>query len=345
MRRMPPNYVQGCLPEVAAMTRAETVLRHIVQRAKAIGEPVVFPAGYMTVKDPPSYSKGYHAVDLDGTIATHTSNGSVGKPISAMVERVKKLLADGKDVRIFTARKFDTTETRQAIESWCEEHIGKVLPITNVKHPGMRAFYDDKGVSVVKNTGELRHPLTPTMKAEAEEGAMENDETQELAGNPYHAKDGKFTTAGGMKGKPAGKAGFNLSSKLAKLEQMGFKVEHERAPVTGINAEGPRLPHEAAVLGAAIQRHLGNHAGAVETLKRSLSYKNPSSPSGKVDSMSASSFTSALRAVTGRHDYTAVERGSVRQIVKDGPNGPEVVRAKTWSAALRLATAKWGTKR
>lgn len=44
-------------------------------------------------------------MDLDGTLAEyHGWNGGIGKPIPGMVRRVKAWLAEGLEVRIFTAR-------------------------------------------------------------------------------------------------------------------------------------------------------------------------------------------------------------------------------------------------
>jgi hypothetical protein len=90
-------------------------------------------------------------VDLDGTLAYYDGykgDDVVGAPIEPMVKRVKKMLYDGEDVRIFTAR-----APHPAIRKWCKDNLGKVLPITNKKDPGMKALYDDRAVSVVRNKG------------------------------------------------------------------------------------------------------------------------------------------------------------------------------------------------
>ena len=98
------------------------------------------------------YHDGWIGVDLDGTLAHHdgTFKGEdhIGKPVAPMVKRVRQWLAEGKDVRIFTARK-----PHPAIRRFCKENFGKVLPITNQKDPSMIALYDDRAVSVVRNKG------------------------------------------------------------------------------------------------------------------------------------------------------------------------------------------------
>lgn len=105
----------------------------------------------------------WYGVDLDGTLAEyHGWNPEIGQPIPKMVKRVKKWLEQGRDVRIFTARvsRFpDTTDehvaaVRKKIEDWCEEHLGVVLPITNVKEHGLVELWDDRAVQIIPNTGK-----------------------------------------------------------------------------------------------------------------------------------------------------------------------------------------------
>lgn len=118
---------------------------------------------------------GWIAVDLDGTLAEyHGWKGvdHVGDPVPAMLERVKRWIAEGHDIRIFTARVDggevaikmgeeggkqyrNVAQVRSIIEAWCLKHIGQVLPVTNVKDFGMMEVWDDRAVQVVPNTGEI----------------------------------------------------------------------------------------------------------------------------------------------------------------------------------------------
>jgi len=117
-------------------------------------------------------ASGWIGVDLDGTLAKYGSwnGGQIGEPIPAMVERVKKWLADGVEVRVFTARvgwgagysaesgrsddeKF-AEEQRALIEAWCEQNIGQKLKVTAVKDFLMVELWDDRAVQVVMNTGK-----------------------------------------------------------------------------------------------------------------------------------------------------------------------------------------------
>ena len=104
---------------------------------------------------------GWIGVDLDGTLA-HYEGGPllpIGKPVEKMVARVKRMIAVGVEVRVFTARISDPDRRTRArvvesIEAWCLEHIGQVLPVTNVKDFSMVRLYDDRAVQVRENTGE-----------------------------------------------------------------------------------------------------------------------------------------------------------------------------------------------
>jgi len=106
------------------------------------------------VEDKRKRGDGWIGVDLDGTLAHwdgFKGEDHVGKPVEPMVKRVRQWLREGRDVRLFTARK-----PHPAIRRWMVEHLGEQLPITNVKDRHMQAFYDDRAVQVTRNTGETR---------------------------------------------------------------------------------------------------------------------------------------------------------------------------------------------
>lgn len=102
---------------------------------------------------------GWVGVDLDGTLAMYDQwrgHHHIGEPIAAMVTLVKGFLLEGKDVRIFTARAFSPAPGGiAAIEAWCLEHLGRVLPVTCVKDYGMIRLYDDRAVAIEANTGRI----------------------------------------------------------------------------------------------------------------------------------------------------------------------------------------------
>jgi hypothetical protein len=101
---------------------------------------------------------GWIGVDLDGTLAKYDGwkgERHIGEPIPKMVERVKGWLAEGKDVRIFTARAFQYNPDQESvIQRWCAKHIGEILPITCWKDFQMVELWDDRCVQVIPNTGE-----------------------------------------------------------------------------------------------------------------------------------------------------------------------------------------------
>lgn len=117
-------------------------------------------------------ARGWIAVDLDGTLAKYDGwkgPEEIGEPVPAMVERVQRWLAEGKDVRVFTARVYDNgsmerrsevLRTRMAITKWCQQHIGCALQITNEKDFNMVELWDDRCVAVETNTGRVL--CTPT---------------------------------------------------------------------------------------------------------------------------------------------------------------------------------------
>lgn len=110
--------------------------------------------------------QGWIAVDLDGTLARYEGwkgVAHIGAPIWPMVERVKGWLAEGREVRIFTARAYPGNSDSRRIEAanavhhierWCEDIFGRKLPVTCVKDYAMVEIWDDRAIRVVPNTGE-----------------------------------------------------------------------------------------------------------------------------------------------------------------------------------------------
>jgi len=119
--------------------------------------------GGVTVRRKPS---GWIGVDLDGTLAHYDhwrGPEHIGEPVPAMLARVKRWLADGLEVRIFTARAYcppgdqarleETKLVHHAICEWCRKHLGQTLPITCTKDFAMIELWDDRAVQVLPNTG------------------------------------------------------------------------------------------------------------------------------------------------------------------------------------------------
>lgn len=123
-------------------------------------------------------------VDLDGTLAHYEGWGQnpdyIGEPIPAMLVKVQWWLSRGIDVRIFTARVsrlnlmtngIQRITVENMIQLWCVENLGRQLPITCEKDYTMEFLYDDRCITVEKNTGRiLTSPLPEgiTMHPEGE---------------------------------------------------------------------------------------------------------------------------------------------------------------------------------
>jgi hypothetical protein len=120
--------------------------------------------------------KGWIGVDFDRTLAHYTdwaTNGSsLGTPVPLMLERVKRWLASGQEVRIFTARASMDSDNREeniaAIKAWCLLHLGQELEVTAEKTYDMVELWDDRAISVMPNEGYANcdcsslDPLTKT---------------------------------------------------------------------------------------------------------------------------------------------------------------------------------------
>jgi hypothetical protein len=127
--------------------------------------------------------KGWIGIDFDGTLAEYFEWEKwdlLGKPIPAMVNRVKDWIAEGHEVRIVTARvglpwidwkgeavprsaaqhtckvsgePWSDLGMIRAIQRWCVEHIGCPLKVQNYKDVDMIELWDDRAIQVVANTG------------------------------------------------------------------------------------------------------------------------------------------------------------------------------------------------
>jgi hypothetical protein len=99
-------------------------------------------------------------VDLDGTLAHDLGTkrdgkglGEIGSPIKPMVDRLKKWIADGKTVKIFTARASSPKQVVM-IKKWLVVQGLPDLEVTNVKDLRMIELWDDRCVQVMTNSGE-----------------------------------------------------------------------------------------------------------------------------------------------------------------------------------------------
>lgn len=102
-------------------------------------------------------------VDLDATLAEYDvwrGIEHIGKPIPAMVDRIKQWISQGHTVKIFTARVCrgrgpnDSVLAKLYIQQWLVEEAGlPALDVTNEKDFFMIQLWDDRCTQVVPNTG------------------------------------------------------------------------------------------------------------------------------------------------------------------------------------------------
>lgn len=95
-------------------------------------------------------------VDLDGTLARDLGSSrwdEIGSPIEPMLARVKKWIAEGHTVKIFTARASSPKQV-EAIREWLGSCGLPDLEVTNVKDLNMIELWDDRCVQVTTNLGE-----------------------------------------------------------------------------------------------------------------------------------------------------------------------------------------------
>lgn len=106
-------------------------------------------------------TKPWIGVDLDGTLARHEDDWDgphhIGAPVAPMVERVRQWLAEGKRVKIMTARVAgpDASVAVHHIHMWLSRVGLPCLEVTCSKDFAMTALYDDRAIQVRRNTGEL----------------------------------------------------------------------------------------------------------------------------------------------------------------------------------------------
>jgi hypothetical protein len=97
-------------------------------------------------------------VDLDGTLAYYKNwkeNGeNIGDPIPLMKRRVLQWLREGTEVKIFTARA-DNGEQIAKVKEWLLRNGFGRLEVTNIKGMDGMEFWDDRAVSIERNTGKV----------------------------------------------------------------------------------------------------------------------------------------------------------------------------------------------
>lgn len=129
--------------------------------------------------------KGWYGFDLDGTLAKYDKwegIDHIGEPVKPMVDLIKKMHAEGKVVKILTARiaphkledgtvgesyitipdgegGANRNYAHQFINDWCHFNLGFIPEIVYQKDHLMLELYDDRVKQVVLNNGILVEDL------------------------------------------------------------------------------------------------------------------------------------------------------------------------------------------
>jgi len=123
---------------------------------KGVDEPVG-PIHNEVEYENPDLEKGraWIGVDLDGTLAYFNGwfgFGHIGKPIPGMKARVLEWIAQGYQVKVFTARA-SVPEGIAPIKKWLAENGLPDLEVTCTKDFHMLELWDDRAIQVVANSG------------------------------------------------------------------------------------------------------------------------------------------------------------------------------------------------
>lgn len=111
-------------------------------------------------------------VDFDGTLhdrSVPVDSDGLGPPVPEMLERIRMWLGNGMTVHCFTARvskapvRGETKakriqyvqKQRRILDGWFKKHLGRTIPLTCEKDAHTYELWDDRGVCVERNTGQI----------------------------------------------------------------------------------------------------------------------------------------------------------------------------------------------
>ena len=89
------------------------------------------------------------ALDLDGVLAQYgprqSHGGPIGAPMPGMLDLVRRLVREGAQVVVFTARA-SRPIPRASVEQWLARHGFPALRVTHEKSPTFAVYLDDRAV-------------------------------------------------------------------------------------------------------------------------------------------------------------------------------------------------------
>jgi hypothetical protein len=103
--------------------------------------------------------QGWIGVDLDGVLAYEGPKWKgtefIGHIIPVMKNRVLRWLREGKEVRCFTARIHNDPPAARYVRDWLDHNGLEKVGMTCVKDQDLMEYWDDRAVSVERNTGRV----------------------------------------------------------------------------------------------------------------------------------------------------------------------------------------------
>ena len=240
------------------------------------------------------------AIDLDSTLVKKQDPFiplGFGDPIPERWDEVRRAIAAGKNVVIFTARIANDPDgaIKEAIEDLCMEELGQVLPVTNIKTPNMVKFVDDRAEPVVPDgtdmpslAASLDVPLELASGPGGDQGSLVLGDTpgHEFHGNQWTGGGGGAQGVGNKAAGPhpafanfkqpmrkllrwCGKEGMNLQQAKSAIKRAGLKMPPDptiraELPIGGRGmTRGGRNP-EMPALTPAQKEVLRGRAGATD---------------------------------------------------------------------------------
>lgn len=155
-----------------------------------------------------SNTKKTIAVDFDGTLAddSRVKYPECGPPVWRMVERVRRWIAEGHEVVLFTARLAEKDVHRERdqvkrLTEWLDLYgihntDGTVIAMTAWKLPKFDEFWDDKAVRVARNLGVTETVISGETAGVVLDGRYLTPETSQLELNFGGGEHGEFPGTG-----------------------------------------------------------------------------------------------------------------------------------------------------
>lgn len=89
------------------------------------------------------------AIDLDDTIIDSKnvlSGYRMGQPVQGAITSIRRLVTEGHQIFIFTARNVQDPRVKKAVADWLDHFDIPYSGITNIKSPHFQVFIDNRAI-------------------------------------------------------------------------------------------------------------------------------------------------------------------------------------------------------